>query len=83
MRYRTGKEVSHGFAKEVLAGFAGAGVDRLAETKGADFVDREEAKHKAKKKANDLYDQQYGDQENYNPHKRKPAKHIQQTFGEY
>src|SRR4051812_30611265 len=32
-----GKPVSHQFAKEVLAGLAGAEVDRLAETKGMDF----------------------------------------------
>jgi len=30
----TGKPVSHQFAKELLAGFAGAEVDKLAETKG-------------------------------------------------
>lgn len=40
-----GKPVSHAFAKEVLAGFAGAEVDKLAETKGMDEYDRERAKH--------------------------------------
>ena len=30
----TGKPVSHAFAKELLAGFAGGEVDKLAETKG-------------------------------------------------
>lgn len=40
-----GKPVSHAFAKEMLAGFAGAEVDKLAETKGMDEYDRERAKH--------------------------------------
>lgn len=40
-----GKPVSHALAKEMLAGFAGAEVDKLAETKGMDEYDRERAKH--------------------------------------
>lgn len=40
-----GKPVSHAFAKEALAGLAGAEVDKLAETKGMDEYDRERAKH--------------------------------------
>ncbi|KAN0084575.1 Protein of unknown function (DUF3759) domain containing protein [Tylopilus felleus] len=35
----SGKPVSHALAKELLAGFAGAAVDRLAETKGLDAYD--------------------------------------------
>lgn len=34
---KEGKPVKHAFAKEVLAGFAAAEVDKLAETKGADW----------------------------------------------
>lgn len=81
-RAYTGKEVDHGFAKEMLAGFAGAEVDRLAETKGEDFVDKERAKHEAKKKSGQLYDQQYGEDENYHPKRRGPNKHLKETFGE-
>lgn len=55
-----GEEVSHSFAKEAIAALAGGEADRLAETKGADFIDKEEAKHKAKKNAEQLYDQHYG-----------------------
>jgi hypothetical protein len=62
-----GKPVSHQFAKEVLAGFAGAEVDKLAETKGEDFFDRERSKHEAKKQAEHLYDQHYGGQDQYDP----------------
>ncbi|KAF9821180.1 hypothetical protein IEO21_00788 [Rhodonia placenta] len=42
-----GKPESHAEAKELLAGFAGAFVDRLVETKGLDFIDREKAKRHA------------------------------------
>ena len=38
---REGKTVNHAFAKELLAGFAAAEVDKLAETKGADWWDQE------------------------------------------
>jgi hypothetical protein len=55
-----GHQVNHAFAKEMLAGIAGAEVDRLAETKGMDFVDKEKAKHQAKEQAKQMYDQQYG-----------------------
>jgi hypothetical protein len=54
-----GKPISHQFAKELLVGFAGAEVDKLAETKGMDFIDREKAKHQAKEQAEHLYDQHY------------------------
>ena len=35
-----GQPIQHAFAKELLAGFAGAEADRLFETKGLDFLDR-------------------------------------------
>jgi len=44
-----GKPPSHEKAKELFAGFAGAFVDRIVETKGLDFIDKEKAKHEAKK----------------------------------
>lgn len=59
--------MSHGFAREALAALAGAEADKLFETKGLDFVDREEAKRHAKRQAEDLYDQQYGGRDNYDP----------------
>ncbi|KAM0746815.1 hypothetical protein T439DRAFT_306271 [Meredithblackwellia eburnea MCA 4105] len=46
-----GKPANHALAKELIAGFAGAEVDKLFETKGLDFIDREKAKHQAKKDA--------------------------------
>ena len=65
---KEGKAVDHGLAKEMLAAAAGFEVDRLAETKGLDFVDKERAKHHAKKQAEQLYDQQYGGQDQYDPY---------------
>ncbi|KAF8859936.1 hypothetical protein BDZ45DRAFT_339412 [Acephala macrosclerotiorum] len=64
---KEGKPVSHAFAKELLAGFAGAEVDKLAETKGEDAWDTFEAKRKAKQNVEELYDQHYGGQDQYNP----------------
>lgn len=62
-----GEIVKHGFAKELLVGIAAAEVDKLAETKGMDFMDKERAKHHAKKQAEHLYDEQYGDLDEYDP----------------
>ncbi|PPQ98004.1 hypothetical protein CVT26_003066 [Gymnopilus dilepis] len=45
-----GKPSSHEKAKEILAGLSAAFVDRIVETKGLDFVDKEKAKHEANKK---------------------------------
>lgn len=59
---QTGKEVSHGFAKECIAGLAGFEADKLAESKGEDFFDKERAKHEAKKRAEEMYDSHYGQQ---------------------
>ncbi|KAF8347688.1 putative phosphoglycerate mutase family protein [Amanita rubescens] len=55
-----GKPASHALAKELMAGFAGAFVDREVETKGLDFIDRERAKREAKKHLNDFGEQDYG-----------------------
>jgi hypothetical protein len=64
---KEGKPVEHGVAKELLCAAAGYEVDRLAESKGLDWLDREKAKHHAKEQAKSLYDQQYQDQSNYDP----------------
>lgn len=62
-----GEVVKHQFAKEALAGLAAAEVDKLVETKGLDAIDREKAKHHAKKQAEHLYDEQYGHHDHYDP----------------
>ncbi|KIM52805.1 hypothetical protein SCLCIDRAFT_140309 [Scleroderma citrinum Foug A] len=38
-----GQPDSHAKAKEILAGFGGAFVDRMVETKGLDYIDRKRA----------------------------------------
>ncbi|PWN35646.1 uncharacterized protein FA14DRAFT_160702 [Meira miltonrushii] len=48
---RNGKPENHQMAKELLAGFAGAEVDKLFETKGLNFLDRERAKRHAQEEA--------------------------------
>ncbi|KAF2140216.1 uncharacterized protein K452DRAFT_288988 [Aplosporella prunicola CBS 121167] len=77
---KQGKPVEHAFAKELLAGFAAAEVDKLAETKGEDFVDRERAKHEAKKNAEHLYESHYGEHDEYNPERDAP-EHLNNKFG--
>ncbi|KAK5071636.1 hypothetical protein LTR64_004585 [Lithohypha guttulata] len=64
---KEGKVVNHQFAKELLAGFAGAEADRLAETKGMDEYDRIEAKRHAERSAQNMYDQHYRDADQYDP----------------
>ncbi|KAK2818395.1 hypothetical protein FQN49_007944 [Arthroderma sp. PD_2] len=46
-----GKPDSHAKAKEILAGFAGAFIDRTVETKGLDFIDKEKAHRQAQEHA--------------------------------
>ncbi|ETN44215.1 uncharacterized protein HMPREF1541_10766 [Cyphellophora europaea CBS 101466] len=67
---REGQAVSHGFAKELLAGFVGGEVDKLAETKGEDAWDRRETKKRAEQHAERMYDDHYGGQDQYDPNRR-------------
>jgi hypothetical protein len=55
----TGQPDDHAKAKELLAGFAGAFIDREVETKGLDFIDREKAKHHARENIEHGYQQDY------------------------
>jgi len=57
---KQGAPVEHSTMKELLAGFAAAEVDKLFETKGLDFVDKEKAKHHAKQQAEQYAEQRYG-----------------------
>ena len=80
--HNPGKPVSHQFAKELIAGFAGAEVDRLAETKGEDYFDREKAKHEAKKRSEQLYDQHYGQDDQYDPNNRDAPQDLRDHFND-
>ncbi|KAK9323916.1 hypothetical protein V1517DRAFT_319231 [Lipomyces orientalis] len=78
-----GKPVSHAFAKEVLMGLAGAEVDKLIETKGLDFYDRERAKHHAREQVNQMYDSHYGQNECYDPNTQPPPRQFQGYYGDF
>ncbi|GJJ13089.1 hypothetical protein Clacol_007339 [Clathrus columnatus] len=56
----TGEQPSHPVMKEILAGIAAAEVDKLAETKGLDWIDRHKAKKLAERQAHELAYQRYG-----------------------
>ncbi|OJJ98930.1 hypothetical protein ASPACDRAFT_1889375 [Aspergillus aculeatus ATCC 16872] len=56
---RNGKPQSHAEAKEILAGLAGAFIDREVESKGLDFVDREKAKYHARRQLEEASAQDY------------------------
>ncbi|KAF1847806.1 uncharacterized protein K460DRAFT_363839 [Cucurbitaria berberidis CBS 394.84] len=76
-----GKPVSHQFAKELLAGFAGAEVDKLAETKGEDWFDREKTKRAAQKNAEQMYDEHYVDNQGadqYDPNQYNRPQQFEQ-----
>lgn len=70
-----GKSVSHEFAKELLAGFAGAEVDKMAHKHGDDWFHREKAKHQARENAERMYDDYYIQEQSageYNPYECPP-----------
>ena len=72
--------MNHAFAKELLAGFVGGEVDKLAETKGMNEYDRERAKHRAKENAENMYDQHYVQghgADNYDPNQYGPPQQFQ------
>ncbi|KAJ6133974.1 CipC1 protein [Penicillium sp. IBT 18751x] len=57
---QNGQPPNHQMAKELLAGFAGAFIDREVETKGLDFIDREKAKRQAEEHLDNVDPNQYG-----------------------
>ena len=98
----TGKQVDHSFAKELLAGFAGGEIDKLAETHGAESnplalmthvkmtlgmneYDKLRAHHQAKERSRELYDQHYGNNDQYDPNYGPPQQlyYQQQNQGGY
>ncbi|KAG0208810.1 hypothetical protein BGX28_000353 [Mortierella sp. GBA30] len=52
-----GSTDKHKLTKEMFAAFAGAEADKLFETKGLDFLDREKAKAQAQQNAERIYDE--------------------------
>lgn len=67
----------------MLAGFVGAEVDKLAETKGEDMWDRERAKRAARENAEHMYDKHYLEHHNadeYNPRDYRAPEVFQQEY---
>ncbi|RMJ21881.1 cipC-like antibiotic response protein [Aspergillus sp. HF37] len=56
---KQGKSVSHSFAKEAIAGIVGSQIDRLAETKGMDELEKHKAKRHAEENAHQMYSEHY------------------------
>src|SRR2546423_1403748 len=54
-REKEGHHSNHALAKEMLAAIVAAEADKLIETKGLDYLDREKAKKDAKHAAEKLY----------------------------
>lgn len=77
---KEGKPVSHGFAKEAIAAFAGGEVDKLFESKGLNYLDKEKAKHRAKEQAMSNYDQHYGGQEQWHPDQQPAYDYNQYRY---
>ena len=50
----------HTFAREMLAAVAAAESDKLIETKGLDYIDKERARNQAVQQAHQMYDEKYG-----------------------
>ena len=55
--------------------------DMLTILLGMDAYDRERAHHQAKENARDMYDQQYGDQDQYDPNNSDYPQQIQSYGG--
>ncbi|KAI9323737.1 hypothetical protein BX666DRAFT_1889939 [Dichotomocladium elegans] len=55
---KNGNPTDHAMAKQLLAGFAGAMVDKLIETKGLDALDRYKAKQHAEDQLGEYYDRE-------------------------
>jgi hypothetical protein len=64
-----GKPVNHALAKEMIAGIAGGEVDKLFETKGLNYLDRDEARRQAQQQSGQAYDNWAQNQggDSYNP----------------
>ncbi|KAJ3789143.1 hypothetical protein F5050DRAFT_1711613 [Lentinula boryana] len=50
-----GEPDSHATRNELLATFAGGFIDRIVETKGLDFIDKEKAQYHAKKQLEEQF----------------------------
>ncbi|KAK4512862.1 uncharacterized protein ATC70_003571 [Mucor velutinosus] len=56
---RNGKPNDHATAMQLFAAFAAAGVDKLVETKGLDFIDKQKAKRHAEEQVKEYYNNEH------------------------
>ncbi|GAN06756.1 cipC protein [Mucor ambiguus] len=56
---RNGKPNDHATAMQLFAALAGAGVDKLVETKGLDFIDKQKAKRHAEEQVKEYYNTEH------------------------
>ncbi|KAI0270008.1 hypothetical protein BC834DRAFT_864491 [Gloeopeniophorella convolvens] len=56
---RNGKPSSHAKAKEIFAGLSGAFIDKEFESHGLNFIDKQRAKHDAKKRGDEVIANEY------------------------
>ncbi|KAJ7750667.1 hypothetical protein DFH07DRAFT_544603 [Mycena maculata] len=73
---KEGKPVDHAFAKRLLAGFAGAYIDRLVETKGLDAWDEHKDKARVKEEAQRYYEEKHLQEYSDEAHQHWMAEHT-------
>ncbi|KAI8090916.1 uncharacterized protein B0P05DRAFT_527951 [Gilbertella persicaria] len=56
---KNGKPNDHAKAMEILAGFAGGALDKLIETKGLDYLDKQKAKRHAEEQVKQYYETEH------------------------
>ncbi|KAL0092512.1 hypothetical protein J3Q64DRAFT_1719284 [Phycomyces blakesleeanus] len=52
---KEGRPAEHSMAKQLLAGFAAGALDKLIETKGLDYLDKQKAKKHAEEQVEEYY----------------------------
>ncbi|KAI1928280.1 Glutathione synthetase [Ophidiomyces ophidiicola] len=76
---KEGKPVSHAFAKELLVGFVGGEVDKMAQKRHMSAEQKDEAKQYAQGNAESLYDEHYVQEQGaqqYDPNQYRAPSHF-------
>lgn len=83
-QHRHGMAVSHSFAKGVIAAYAAGEADKVVDLQfgnSGDRIDSDEMQQSTQRKAEQLYDLQYGQNDNYDLNNTRPAEQLRNTFG--
>ncbi|KZF20411.1 hypothetical protein L228DRAFT_285119 [Xylona heveae TC161] len=81
-----GKQVNHAFAKELVAGFAGAEAEKFAETRGLNEYDKIQARRHAEDSAQNMYSEHYEQNlgaDQYDPQQYGGHDYIQNNYNNY